>query len=166
MAGALSHPTFQPFYMSKSVSPTGRVRRGIPKSSPLHPDSKENKEKDDHGKSQAGAQYESIVEMVKALNSKSEKKQEEARERIEEDALCVEVRSAWTPLDRKLEPHEYSILLCTGGPAVRIFGTLDLHNEPLTARLEFQDWGTPWTEYYDTDEEMLLAYARCFYFGE
>ena len=33
------------------------------------------------------------------------------------------------------------------GPHVRITGKLNQHGEPESARLEYQDWGTPWTEY-------------------
>jgi len=92
------------------------------------------------------------------------KDQDEARERIEEDALSVEVGCWWTP-GSEAEPTEYRILLTTGGPAVRIVGDLGQHNEPHRARLEVQDWFKPWTEYH-CDEEILLAYARCFFFGE
>jgi hypothetical protein len=55
--------------------------------------------------------------------------------------------------------------LTTGGPAVRIIGELD-GGEVESARLEVQDWGTPWTEHCTTgdDNEALLSYARCFYF--
>ena len=91
--------------------------------------------------------------------------QDEARQRIEEDALSVEVRSDWTTPGEKMEAGEYCILLCTGGPAARIVGDLN-GGEPCSARLEYQDWGVPWTEYVNCDRDTLLTYARCFYFGE
>ena len=110
---------------------------------------------------------------------------DEAQQRIHEDALAVEVRSPWySPgeADRNKEPIEFQILLCTGGPAVRMRGTLlDPDSQPDTPRLEYQDWGTPWTEYRHITmppdpetivaelhryRETLLAYARQFYFGE
>jgi DNA repair exonuclease SbcCD ATPase subunit len=91
--------------------------------------------------------------------------QDEARERIQEDALSVEVRSDWTTLGKPLEASEYCILLCTGGPAARIVGDLG-RGEPTSARLEYQDWGTPWTEFVNCERDTLLSYARCFYFGE
>lgn len=90
-----------------------------------------------------------------------------AEERIHEDALAVEVRSDWhTPGDDN-EPTDFQILLCTGGPAVRIMGELE-QGEPSRAWLEYQGWGTPWTERVNQpgDHDALLAYARCFYFGE
>ena len=63
------------------------------------------------------------------------------------------------------KPFEFCILLSTGGPASRIRGELD-NGEPCRAWLEVQDWGTPWTQYFDIEQDTLLAYARCFYFGE
>ncbi len=93
----------------------------------------------------------------------------EARERILEDALSVEVRDPWyTPEEVHGGPCEYRLLLATGGPAVRIIGRLDPFHEPETAVLEVQDWFLPWTA-FETDQkndEGLLAYARCFWFGE
>jgi hypothetical protein len=105
----------------------------------------------------------------------------EARQRIEEDALSVEVRSDWQSPGARLEATEFQILLCTGGPAVRIVGQLNEHREPSRAWIEYQDWGTPWTQYCgkwiegtkpgefgrnEVSQETLLAYCRCFYFGE
>lgn len=53
---------------------------------------------------------------------------------------------------------------------MRIVGDLDANCEPTRARLETQDWGTPWTEYRGAwgngGADTLLAYAQCFYFGE
>jgi len=94
--------------------------------------------------------------------------EDEARERIQEDPLSVQVRSGWhTPCEAS-EPMEYEILLCTGGPAVRIIGQLGRYNEPESAELQCQDWSTPWEELITTgeDNEALLTYARSFYFGE
>lgn len=80
----------------------------------------------------------------------------------------MEVRSAWRPPNTLLEPVEYCLLLAWGGPAVRVIGELDEHRQPITAHLEWQDWGTPWTPYAVLQEEaaMLLTYAQHFYFGE
>lgn len=91
---------------------------------------------------------------------------DQARERIQEDALSVEVRSGWTSLGDPLEAEEFCILLTTGGPAVRIRGELNEDGEPARAWLEVQDWFLPWTEYVPADGDVLLDYARCFYFGE
>lgn len=112
-----------------------------------------------------------IAEMVEALNAPKDddtNARDLAMQRIQEDALSVEVRTGWhMPGDTEAsKPEEYTILLSTGGPATRIIGELDQYGEPKTARLEAQDWFTPWTEYRESDESVLLEYARCFYFGE
>ena len=91
---------------------------------------------------------------------------DDARDAILEDALSVEVRSDWhTPGDSGADV-EYCILLSTGGPASRIIGDLDQWKQPTSATLQVQDWGTPWTDYREADEDTLLQYADCFYFGE
>lgn len=112
-----------------------------------------------------------FLELEKAAGECSDR--EEAERRIQEDALSVEVRSDWIEAqnwDRAREDHaapvEFKILLTTGGPAVRIRGELDESGQPDRAWLEVQDWGTPWTRYFDIEQDTLLAYARCFYFGE
>lgn len=89
---------------------------------------------------------------------------DEARERIQEDPLSVEVRSSWVSLGDVLSADEFRILLCTGGPAVQIVGELD-RREPVRAWIEYQDWGTPWTQYLNADNDTLLTYCREFYFG-
>lgn len=99
------------------------------------------------------------------------------RQRILESVLSVEMRSGWYSLtDYKNRRAEFNILLSTGGPALRLIGELDDSGEPETARLEWQDWGTPWTVLGRSDypatlaseliAEYLLDFARQFYFGE
>lgn len=95
--------------------------------------------------------------------------EEEARERIEQDALEVQVRSDWhSPGDSDWSLNQFYILLCTGGPAVRIMGELDEYGQPTRAWVEYQDWGTPWSERVNEIGDMgaLVDYASCFYFGE
>ncbi len=131
--------------------------------------------KEDTGaKDQARAQLDSIVEMVKALDGGGEVDgedidEETARERINEDPLSVEVRTDWhEPGSEGDKPTEYCILLCTGGPACRIIGDLDEYGQPDTAKIEYQDWFTPWARYGNTtdeEDEALLTYASQFYFG-
>jgi len=89
---------------------------------------------------------------------------EEAEDRIQEDALEVRVRSGWrAPGDDAPEPEEFYILLCTGGPAVRIRGELD-RGEPTRAWIEYQGWFEPWKQYFDADQDVLLSYCREFFF--
>lgn len=128
----------------------------------------------DHAKEQAQMQLESIREMVATLNHAREggttEAIEEAEQTIRDDALSIEVRSQWHDpcSNNDFRSGEYRICLCTGGPACQIIGELNEHSEAESARLEYQDWGTPWTDYpvNNADEEILLQYANCFYFRE
>lgn len=88
-----------------------------------------------------------------------------ARDNIQEDPLEVQVRSDWTNPGETLEAGEFMILLCTGGPAVRIVGELN-RGEPCRAWLEYQDWGTPWTQWFGASSDTLCEYAANFFFGE
>ena len=92
------------------------------------------------------------------------------RERIQEGPLSVEVRGDWhTPgCNEGHMATEFNILLSWGGPALRLMGDLDEHGEPTRAYLQYQDWGTPWTDYFPGagSGEILLTYAQQFYFGE
>lgn len=92
---------------------------------------------------------------------------DEARERVEESALSVELSGTWEP-GATPEADRFIILLSTGGPALRIVGNLGWYNSPEDPELEYQDWGTPWTRYYgdNLDREALEAFCNCFYFGE
>lgn len=132
--------------------------------------------RDDGGKSQAVAWHREIVGMVadlrRAFDANDENAEERARERIQESALSVEVRSGWyspgCPDDDRRKPEEGCILLCTGGPAVRILCNLSEHGEPTDVVIEYQDWGTPWTEYHPggvAGDDTLERFAGCFYFG-
>ena len=85
--------------------------------------------------------------------------QEEAEEAIYNNPLDIQYRSGWASSAEDLEPEEFSILLCTGGPAVRIVGELGNHGEPCRAWLEYQDWGTPWTMLFDGQSD-ALDYAQ------
>lgn len=107
-----------------------------------------------------------LIEMTELLADAGEcESADAARERIFEDPLSIEVRSAWTELGEPLHADEYCILLTTGGPAVRITGEL-CDGEPRDARLQVQDWGTPWMDYLDVEPNVLMTYVSQFYFGE
>lgn len=111
-------------------------------------------QKDERAKLQAQSQYNSIIDMLNRYDKAEGKddKQDEIRVEIEENVLSAEIIK------------NYQIMLCWGGPAVKIFGDLNEHNEPETAQLQYQDWFTGWIEYFETDEDKLLDYARFFYF--
>jgi len=132
-------------------------------------------------KDQARAQLNSILEMMKAYQQADETGEEvvyegdkytadHLRTIIEQNALSVETRADWhTPGGEDDGDTEYRILLCTGGPAVQIVGELTEHNDPENARLQYQDWFTPWEDYRDTtdeEDEILLRYVQFHYFGQ
>jgi hypothetical protein len=108
----------------------------------------------------------SELEELEELRSKMQgyESKEDAERDIIEMPLSVEVRSGWyAPGSEPEDPEEFCILLSTGGPALRIIGDLD-RGEPIRARLQYQDWGTPWTEFFDVDRDTLISFARFFYF--
>lgn len=72
--------------------------------------------------------------------------QDEALECLEENPLDIQFRSDWESDPADFTPSEFAILLCTGGPAVRIWGELDHNGYPSRALVEYQDWGTSWEE--------------------
>jgi len=91
------------------------------------------------------------------------------REIIDQDPLEVSVKTGYHfPGAEGVKATEYMILLSTGGPASRIIGDLSEYGEPENARLQVQDWFTPWTDVNTTTEQdnKLLEYACFFYFGE
>lgn len=89
--------------------------------------------------------------------------EDDARQRISEDPLEVTVRSGWVTMGEEMTADDFAILLCTGGPAVRIRGELDNYGTPCRAWMEYQDWGTPWTQYFGAEQSRLLAYAKHFF---
>ena len=109
--------------------------------------------------------------MIAALTAAgNDEEREAAQTRIEEDPLSVEVRGAWQPVGGEgAKPVEFMILLCTGGPAVRIRGELDRYSEPEKPRIEYQDWFTPWQNLSDVSDDQndaLFEYCRLFYFAD
>ena len=126
-----------------------------------------------NARQQAMAQYDHIADMVSRMNTATEDGDDDGdladqvREEIMEDALSVEVRASWHVPGVPAVPDEYRILLCTGGPAVQIVGSIGSFNAPKTATLQCQDWSTPWTDVStNIDERVLLTYAQQFYYGE
>lgn len=117
----------------------------------------------------ARQQAENMLEHIRQLADEwLEHASDEAQQAIQELPLSVEVRSAWRSVgERNSDPAEYRILLAWGGPAVRIVGELNVYGEPETARIEYQDWGTPWMEYYQyiDAEGAVLTFASQFYYG-
>jgi len=155
----------------------------------MNPNSNRVNEDTERAKVQARAQLADIEEMVTCLQQAEAEAQdigtedqgdlavwqqfkafEEAREEILDSALSVHVRTDWHSVGavEACTPTDYKILLCWGGPAVQIVGTLDDHNQPDSARLQHQDWFTAWEDYPLTqaEEETLVKYAQQFSFDE
>jgi len=132
----------------------------------------------DKSRQQAIMRLESIVEMVKRLEeargSGDQQAIDKAQDLIRFNPLSVRVRTAWEDpnLFQKpnidVQPTEYKILLCTGGPAVRIRGDLNEYGEPKNTYLEHNDWFDGWAQIPLTKEqrEAVIEYARHFYYGE
>jgi hypothetical protein len=122
-----------------------------------------------HAAANAAAWCETILDQLGRLKSachESDETYETIREEIQDSPLSLQVRSDWSNLGGELEPAELCILLSTGGPALRIVGTLGRFNCPEDCRLEYQDWGTPWTEYRAIGSAVLDSWAAQFYWGD
>jgi len=133
--------------------------------------------KPNHALENAKAHIESIVEnfekitFLESLNvtgPEEEEEIEQIRESINNSALSVEFRSGWSTNSEKLEAEEFKILLTWGGPALRVIGDLDQYKQAENIKLQFQDWGTPWTDFQlsENQENALNWFCNCFYFGE
>lgn len=125
-----------------------------------------------HAKEQARAQLDSIVKLIADLTEAEEsgswRKHDEATEAIQEDALEIQIRSGWTNPGEELKREEFYILLCTGGPAVRILGSFDRFDSLTDCRLQYQDWGAGWINYHDTtdeEDEAIQRYCSQFFPG-
>ena len=127
--------------------------------------------KTNHALENAKATIETMVEDFKKdqqlQESNDYNQQDELRESILNNALSVEFRSGWysSPEDEK-KAEEFRILLAWGGPALRIIGELDDYG-PVNPKLQYQDWGTPWTDFEITEDQQkaLNWFCNCFYFG-
>ena len=115
----------------------------------------------DSGENRAKACAEACYQDIIALLQKGEP------EEIIEYPLEVSVRSGWCSLGSKLELAEYRIILCTGYPEVRIWGYLDTDGCPVSADIQFRDWGTEWVTYYSAKNDIntVLRFARIIFGG-
>jgi hypothetical protein len=127
-----------------------------------------------HAAENAAAWYADIKAMMARLDTHEHN---DVIDAIYDGPLSIRVRDDWRNVGERIDdgPREYEILLSTGGPALRVYGQIGQYGEPESAALQYQDWGTPWADWYPDDEGpfganevtgVLLAYARCFSFGE
>ncbi len=120
-------------------------------------------------KANAAAWLETIRGYVARIEGEDQEDADQAREEAEQSPLSVEVRGGWySPGSTPDQQEEYRVLLSTGGPALQLTGSLNKWGEPDEVSLQWQHWGTPWTDYRLTEEEEadVLTFARIFYFGE
>ena len=113
----------------------------------------------------------SYIESSNPTTQEQEEKLEEIRESILNSALSVEFRNGWYSdlyhLKGVTEPIEFKILLSWGGPALRIIGEIE-ENYAVNPKMQFQDWGTPWTDLEiksENQQNALNWFCNCFYFG-
>jgi len=113
----------------------------------------------------------SYIESSNPTTQEQEEKLEEIRESILNSALSIEFRNGWYSdlyhLKGVTEPIEFKILLSWGGPSLRIIGEIE-DNYAINPKIQFQDWGTPWTdlEIKSTNQQDALNwFVNCFYFG-
>ena len=131
---------------------------------------------------QAKAQYESIQLLIERLdhagdcddalctqtdddlNPKDYHDYDAALNAVLEDPLSVYVRSDWHDIGVEAGDSEFQILLCTGGPAVRITGALE-NGCVYRAIIEYQDWFTEWESLIDIDvnSAVLSRYSEFFF---
>jgi len=110
----------------------------------------------------------SIMDWSALLLASDDDIREATIEEIYQSPLSVTVREGWKTVGGQSDLEEFQILLSTGGPALRIVGDINAFGGASNVIMQWQDWGTPWTEYVTTEDEdnALLAYCNQFYFGE
>jgi hypothetical protein len=111
-----------------------------------------------------GGDVELICELISRYDSATDDERDSIYDEIVEYPLSIEYRSGWSANPDDLEPEEFEILLSTGGPATRLYGTLNQFGTPEHIEYQFQDWFKPWETQYTTDEEdsFLLHFATFF----
>ena len=82
-------------------------------------------------------------EVKEYLEYEDELSTERIDELVRQEPLEVATRSQWANFQDEFESSDFKILLCTGGPAVRIFGSCE-GGYPSDIELQHQDWFTPW----------------------
>jgi hypothetical protein len=123
---------------------------------------------ENHAISNARGWMESIKDWSALLLSSDDDIREAAQDEVYQSPLSVTVREGWKIPGGESELEEFQILLSTGGPALRIIGDIGAYGIARNPVIQWQDWGTPWTEYVTTEEEdeALLTYCQQFYLGE
>ena len=127
--------------------------------------------KTNHALNNAIGHIESMVEDFKKdqqlQESNDYNQQDELRESVLNSALSVEFRSGgYSSPEDETKAEEFKILLTWGGPALRVIGEITDYGAE-NPKLQYQDWGTPWTDLEITEDQQdaLNWFCNCFYFG-
>jgi hypothetical protein len=118
----------------------------------------------DNARRQAFAKLESIIELVDSYNcATTDDERDAALEAIYSDPLEISFRSGWCDLlDSKMDPAEFRIVLCTGGPHVQLRGDLDENKTPSNVVIEYSDWFETMRQISSlTDEEQKFVDTYC-----
>jgi len=121
---------------------------------------------EDRARQQAQAQIDGLRETLDELDAAVTREEENAAiDRLHGCAVGASVRSPWVRLTtycedaEGLQPREYKITLCTGGPAVQLRGELR-DGEPHSAKIEYRDGCERWSTYPfppETTRELIRA---------
>lgn len=123
--------------------------------------------KTDSAQQDARAWLSEIRRQIVALDEEGESPNE-ALNRIHESVLELLIRSRWHAPGGNADSAEFALMLTIGGPTVRITGKLCDGEPAHGARLEYAAPWEPWQSLPLTaaESDAVLAWARCFYFGE
>ena len=100
-----------------------------------------------------GSEHISPDELAEAIT-------EELRDEPLEITSCLETGD-------RLDPGTFELLLCTGGPAMRVVGRVNRYGEGCDAVVQWQDWFKPWTSFQATSgaqREALEWFCNLFCF--
>jgi hypothetical protein len=113
-----------------------------------------------------GGDVELICDLMSRYDSATDDENDSIFDEINNYPLSVRYRSGWGADADDLEPEEFEILLSTGGPATRLYGTLNQFGTPERIEYQFQDWFKPWETQYTTDaEDSSLLHFASFFIG-
>ena len=83
---------------------------------------------------------------------------EAIEEELMEQPLSLQVGTdEWFNLGEVLEPNKFELLMSTGGPAMRVVGSLCRHGMPSNPVVQWQDWFKPWTSFQATSRAQREA---------
>ena len=116
---------------------------------------------------------ENIIEMhrayFEAIRRDDDTAADEIVKRAHQYPLALNVQTGWNEVGATDPNYQFfQILLGTGGPAYRLWGTIDMHGCADKVEYQTQDWFEPWTMQVLDDDAQAAAdwFANLFYWGE